>query len=392
MRSPINVVLRKSQVTGILERICQQLELTDTQYQTATARYEAVGTWLADSNESALQEASIYPQGSISLQTTVKPLSQDEYDVDLVCHVPYLSANTPPSALKALIGNRLKANERYKNILEEKPRCWRINYANEFHLDITPSIPNILCSNRGELVPDKRRNAWKASNPKGYQRQFDDRAKLRPRLLLRDAAFAEARAQVEALPEPTQFKGLLRRSIQLCKRHRDHWFSNQYSDLAPISVIITTLASKSYEHCVTNNVYDTEIDVFLDVVRHMPDFVEKVLTGGQEWYFVWNESTQGENFAEKWNENRRLADAFFHWQIRALADFEQLAGLSGLDKVRDELSVTFGEHVVAKAMAIAVDNVGTARKTGGLILASATGLSATKAHGVTVPPNTFFGT
>lgn len=390
MRSPINVVLRKSQVTGILERICQQLELTDTQYQTARTRYEAVGAWLADSDDFNLQEASIYAQGSISLLTTVRPLRQDEYDVDLVCHAPYLSVSTPPTTLKALIGNRLKANARYKDILEEKPRCWRINYANEFHLDITPSIPNPHCANGGELVPDKRLNTWKASNPKGYQRKFEDRTSLQPRILLQEAAFAEARAKVEALPEPTMFKGVLRRTVQLCKRHRDQWFTKQ-PDLAPISVVITTLASQSYEHCVKSNIYDTEIDVFLDVIRQMPHFVETARIGGQEHFYIWNESTRGENFAEKWNEDRRLAEAFFRWQASALSDFEKLAGIGGLDTVHSELSGMFGEHVVAKAMVTAVDNVSAARQSRSLTLAPTIGLSAAAANGVVIRPNTFFG-
>ena len=32
------------------------------------------------------------------------------------------------------------------------PRCWRLSYANEFHMDITPSIPNPNCRFGGELV------------------------------------------------------------------------------------------------------------------------------------------------------------------------------------------------------------------------------------------------
>jgi len=34
-----------------------------------------------------------------------------------------------------------------------------LNYANEFHMDITPSIMNPECTNGGELVPDKELRA-----------------------------------------------------------------------------------------------------------------------------------------------------------------------------------------------------------------------------------------
>jgi hypothetical protein len=46
------------------------------------------------------------------------------------------------------------------------------NYAGEFHLDITPSIPNPGCPKGGVLVPDKAQQAWTPSNPKGYKTLF----------------------------------------------------------------------------------------------------------------------------------------------------------------------------------------------------------------------------
>ena len=36
-------MMRKAETVGILERMCLALELTTTQFETARARYEAVG-------------------------------------------------------------------------------------------------------------------------------------------------------------------------------------------------------------------------------------------------------------------------------------------------------------------------------------------------------------
>ena len=47
---------------------------------------------------------------------------------------------------------------------------------------------------------------------------------------------------------PTSFRGLLRRSIQLTKRHRDVYFASNVT-LAPISIILTTLTAQSYAYC-----------------------------------------------------------------------------------------------------------------------------------------------
>ena len=167
----MDVVLRKSQLAGLLERVCRTLELTDTQFETAKSRYEAVGKWLSEAQDQLINNATIYPQGSISISTTVKPVGQEEYDVDLVCLVPGLTPDTSPDALKRSLGARLRQNTRYTGLLEEKKRCWRLNYANEFHLDITPTIPNPACNNEGELLPDKPRVGaqladWRETNPK----------------------------------------------------------------------------------------------------------------------------------------------------------------------------------------------------------------------------------
>ena len=187
------------------------------------------------------------------------------------CQTP--SIQVSPAALKKAIGDCLRANGNYAPLVEEMPRCWRLNYADEFHMDITPSIPNPGCRG-GELVPDKTSRQWKASNPKGYKQLFEQRAKLVPVIRLRKTSVADsARASVEPYPEAGGFRGILRRTVQIAKRHRDIVFIDD-PDVAPLSVIITTLASRSYEWCVTNREYDNELDLLLDVIRHMPDTIE----------------------------------------------------------------------------------------------------------------------
>jgi hypothetical protein len=387
----VESVLKRAQIAGILERTCQALELTEAQFELAKSRYEAAGAWLAESDEPLIRGAEIYPQGSMSLGTTVKPLGREEHDLDLVSLLRHLVRSVSPASLKRAIGERLRANGHYRDILEEKPRCWRLVYANEFHLDITPSIPNLACGRGGELVPEKHRPEWKPSNPKGYRIWFEQRAQLKPRIRLTEAEFAKMRAQVEALPEPTAFKGLLRRTVQICKRHRDVRFSTRESRLAPISVVLTTLAAKSYAYCATNFSYDTELDVFLDVVRYMPAFVERRMVDGHERYYVWNETTEGENFAEKWNADPRLAEAFFAWHRAAVTDFEQLVLLAGLDQMGRELGRFLGEIPVNRAINALTQAVSAARTGGRLSVVAGVGLTTGTPAGMPVRSNTFFG-
>jgi hypothetical protein len=387
-----DLLLRKAELLGVLERLCQGLELSDSQFQTAKERYEAVGMWLGAAENPMLQALAIYLQGSTALGTTVKPISRNEHDVDLVAHIRGIGNSTEPGAVKKLIGDRLRSNGRYAPLLEEMPRCWRLNYANEFHLDITPSIVNPACSLGGELVPDKKAREWCASSPRGYKALFERRAKLQPRLRLLEAAVEKRlRADIEPYPISRGPKGILRRVVQILKRHRDYHFVDSDPTLAPISIVITTLASRSYEYCALNLVFDDEFDLLCAVIRYMPRFIETQVVEGRQQWFIWNETTNGENFAEKWNGDARRARSFFAWHERALADIQHLAAIDGLDRLTRSLSESFGSGPANSALARFTDDISAARAAGLLSVVPAAGLRSNTVAGTAVKRNTFFG-
>ena len=383
---------RRTQVVEVLEMVCESLELSNAQFAQAKQRYEGVGGCLAASENPVLRAMTVYLQGSTALRTTVRPIGVNEHDVDLVAHVPDLDVEISPAALKKAIGDCLRANGNYAPLLEEMPRCWRLSYANEFHLDITPSIPNPNCPSGGELVPDKDVRAWKASNPKGYKRLFEERAKLAPFIRLRkQVALDSARASIEPYPESGGFKGILRRTVQIAKRHRDVMFVDD-PDVAPLSVIITTLASRSYEWCVTQHEYDNELELLFDVIRHMPDTVETRNVGARLQWFIWNETTAGENFAEKWNRRPERAEAFYAWHERFCADLAELEAVSGLDRLGDALKSLFGSRPATAAIDTLTERVSAARHEKRLRVVPAVGLSVAAIPASTaVRANTFYG-
>jgi hypothetical protein len=387
--------LRHSQLADLIEEACQHLEPSPYQREVAQQRYEGVGDWLAKSEDPLLAEIAIRLQGSVAIGTTVKPIGAAEYDVDLVAHVPDIDAVISPAMLKHRIGDRLKANGHYAPLLVEMPRCWRLDYANEFHLDITPSIPNPGCAMGGELVPDKALKSWKASNPMGYRAKFERRAKLRARIRPAFGRILDstmAKDSVEPYPEEMKLKGLLRRTVQIAKRHRDLEFIDDTDGLAPLSIIITTLASRAYEFCVGNFTYDHELDLIVDLLRRMPNSIETHVNGtGVEWY-LWNQTTVGENFCEKWNKHPERARAFFEWHGKLVADVEHLAAAEGLDDVRRLLGDVVGRSPANAALDALTARVSTARTGNRLSVTKPAGLILGTAVGATpVRSNTFFG-
>jgi hypothetical protein len=323
----------------------------------------------------------------------VKPITRNEHDVDLVAHIAGVTDAVAPASIKKLIGDRLRANGHYAPLLEEMPRCWRLNYSNQFHLDITPSIVNLACRMGGELVPDKKVREWCPSNPKGYRALFERRANLQPHLRLLEAEVRkQLRADIEPYPMSGGPKGVLRRAVQILKRHRDQYFLNKDSALAPISIIITTLASRSYEYCVSSFTFEDEFELLCAVIANMPRFIERPTIESRAHWLISNETTIGENFAEKWNQDQRRAQAFFDWHPRAQADIERLVATEGLDSLTKSLRESFGEGPANQALARVTKDVSTARALGQLSVAPIAGLRVGPSlRGTTVKSNTFFG-
>src|SRR5262245_17036835 len=144
------------QLSDLLLRICSSLQITPTQYKAAQDHYNAIGSWLGDTDSGLFRfRPQIYPQGSFRIGTTVKPRKREEYDVDLVFELqadPRLFPN--PVALLDLIEFRLRQHADYATRLKRKNRCIRVTYARDFYLDILPACPDPNGQGTCLVVPD----------------------------------------------------------------------------------------------------------------------------------------------------------------------------------------------------------------------------------------------
>lgn len=389
---PSNPISRKKYVGGLLELACRDIELPKSRFDAAKIAYESVGEHLSDSTKIKGFEPRIFPQGSMSLGTTVKPLDREEFDVDLICHLQRLKNTESQAAVKTLVGKCLEEYEKkFGPSLTEHKRCWRLNYAeaSRLHLDITPAVHNLECLNKGLAVPDKDKRRWEPTHPEGYVKWFERKAALSVRIGSQQFAAKEALA-VDPLPENERFKGILKRSVQLLKRHRSIMFQGN-ADLAPISVIITTLAAKSYERiCITGQNFDSEFDVLFAIISGLPQFVERRMINERSFeYWVPNETTAGENFAEKWNNNFALYQAFDGWQKKALQDFGALAESEDAPKTFHMLEACTGNTTSRVVQSLVTERI-SRNRVGNLLRTSSLGTINLVAGG-SVKANTFFG-
>jgi hypothetical protein len=335
-------------LSNLLKEITEGLDIPESRYLEAKKRYEAVGEWLGkDESSLAFYKPEIYPQGSFRLGTIIKPVSnEDEYDVDLVCYLAELKkAKTSQRELKRMVGERLRENETYKELLDaEGQRCWTLNYANEFHMDILPAIADeelrilggfysdaVLITDRKMI--DKNYSEWPKSNPRGYAEWFLSQQKTV--FVAMQKRLAESlKASIDDIPD-YKIKTPLQKTVQILKRHRDIYFSRKRSENKPISIIITTLAAQLYDG--QENVYSALYDI-LNAVRE--DSIKKGMI-----FYIPNPVNPEENFADQWNENPALPAAFLEWLKNAK---EELGQNILLKRDKTELGHTLEESLGVK--------------------------------------------
>lgn len=372
----------KTQLNWILDRIGFRLEITETQRKLAEERYNAVGKWLAAEGSSLAKfKPVIYPQGSLRIDTTTKPIKYEEYDLDLVCELQIDWRKISPKELHKTVYDRICLNEIYKKITEPKKRCIRINYANEFHLDILPACPDLQSCATCIWVPDRKMNGgnggWSASNPKGYANWFEKIAEQYEKLLL------EKRIEPLPKPVPSDHKAPLKRAVQLLKRWRDIEFQN-LDELAPVSIVLTTLAGHLYRND------SLLLDAFTNIVNGIVELIERT----EKPIIVYNPTNVKEILSEKWLEKPE-AYKLFKQKIAALKVkwHDIISNKTGLSTISQALKDLFGETVVNQAIRDFNDLIIAAkREAGQLGIHGATGsLSSLSSSTILVPNNTFHG-
>lgn len=348
-----------SQINQFLKNIAELLDISQTHYEQAEARYQAICKWLArEESVVAIFNPSMYPQGSFRLGTVIKPSTDEEkYDIDLVCELNLTKAQVTQKKLKQLLGQEIISYAKTHNMNsypEDCKRCWKLLYSEEakFHMDILPAIPDgddfeiVLkqkgftnqWSNLAIAITDKTHPSynyltddWLGSNPRGYAEWFKMRMETR---ILKEAL----KANIENVPE-FKIRTPLQRVIQLLKRHRDFMFAEDQDD-KPISIIITTLAAHAY-----NNEEDI-LDAMINIIEGMPNHIKP--KNGISW--VPNPVNPLENFADKWEEYPKLEENFRNWLQQVQVDLYTALDSRNVKAFGESLKPRLGETAVNKAL------------------------------------------
>lgn len=373
-------------------KLIEGLDIPQGLYEKAIGHYNAVATFLQEQGI----ESDIYPQGSYSLGTVVRPYKESEdaaYDLDAVCEIKINKSDTTAEEIKKMVGDALKSDGTYRKMLQEEwDKCWTLEYADVngigFSVDIVPAVAeeDIVLKNNLETEgvdftvydsqiaithKDGERYTWKTSNPKAYQNWFKklnerfvkaERQRLAKR---RDGRlYVLNEATVEKIPE-TQERSALQRVIQIVKYHADVYYTKgNIKEYKSASVIVTTLIALLAQEA------DPSLEVFpllsyivgeLEIYGENLSLTESAFAkryenknvirriGGQ--WVLRNPLNPSENLVDSWNQEPRKAQYFFQW-IRILKK-DYLTSLDTEDeKFMAILENNFGKDYLQKSLNI----------------------------------------
>ncbi|MBW4079995.1 nucleotidyltransferase [Paenibacillus sp. S150] len=375
------------QLEDLLQRICEELQLSRSHYEQATNSYNYVAQWLQGDEVFNNCHLEIYPQGSVRIGTTVKPNKKEEFDVDLVLEIHTNSKLfQDPILLLDQIERRMLENQNYIGKVQRKNRCIQIQYANQYHMDILPAIPTNHPIQDCIKVPDCETQNWKPSNPKGFANWFEGIAeKYVPIKVWQQLLEKSASAKIEDLPdlETVAIKPPLKRAVQLIKHYRNRYFEEQ-DVKPPISIVLTTLAAQNYHG---------EGSVYLAILAILKGILNMV-NNSTSILKVYNPQNPGELLSERWEKDPEQYEAF----KKFIADFkdhwELIPSLEGMGMI--QLNKSLGEIIEPTLIEESFKKQATyqqkLRENGKLGLTKAGQVAVLGVGSTSIPKNTFYGT
>lgn len=400
--TPSSAAVQLSPMDALLLRyfaqICESLDIPPSRWERAKQTYEALGRILTDPmNPLARFKPSVYPQGSARLHTTIRPIQGDEFDIDLICELLAMQGHSV-AEIFAAVRAAIEGQKVYAGKVSIHNRCVRISFAGDFHLDITPGVPDREHEPENILITDRPTSSLKDSNPKDYCDQWFKRiAAVPPRI--RSApprtsgleAMLESRASVEPVKDPKAMRAILIRIIQLFKRHRDVTWGE--SKDAPISAIITTTAAWAYADLCLGE-FDSPYDLILAIAEALPSKLgPQVLVNGVFVHTCPNPANPRENFADKWPRKPQRQEAFFRWQKSLVAYLRDLrsTGGQGADVLQRKLAAGFGRELVDRLTISQAQDLKQKAATGIVGITAAGLILPKKSAAIEIRPQTFHG-
>ncbi len=245
------------------------VNLNKTRYDMATTGIEAITSFLKSNDTLKDYFIGTSPQGSYKQKTIIRPVSEDyEFDVDLLYEMQIVDGWEAKDYLMH-IANEFRATDRYKDKVDtkNKSRCVTIDYENDFHIDVIPTIK----TDQGDWIMNKNTNQFEITDGDGYVQWFENQTVIT--------------------------NGYLVETVRLIKYIRD-----AKKEFEAKSILITTL--------LANQIYTSDaFETFTDLpttLRILIFRLDQYLQSNVEMPTVTNPVLPKEDFNRHWNQEKYL--------------------------------------------------------------------------------------
>ena len=236
-----------------------EVNLDNSRYKNASDRLSTLRKFLKE-NLSGFDNSEI--QGSYATETIIKPVDDnDGYDIDLMVYIK--DDGSGPKTVITTLEDCLSESSSYKDRLDVRKRCVKLEYAQEFSIDVVPCVER----NSAKWVCNGADNTWEKTDGSGYKDWFKK--------------------------QNSKSNGHLKRVVRLLKYLRD--YKNTFT---ASSIALTTLAGMAVE------------DLDKDVLNTLPNALEAIT----EWIDTYlqqhptpdlkNPALPEEEFNRHWTDNQ----------------------------------------------------------------------------------------
>lgn len=151
--------------------LAKKVNLSQARLDQLDERVGAIDSFLSKGDgEIASRFVQTIPQGSYAHRTIINPVDvNDEFDADLLLELTEEPDWSPKDYVEELY-KALRASSTYRNMVTRHARCVKVDYANEFHIDVVPYVER-----HGEhYVTNRDNDEFELTNPEGFNAWLDE--------------------------------------------------------------------------------------------------------------------------------------------------------------------------------------------------------------------------
>ena len=158
------------------ECFLKSISLDEPRLNRITSEHEELRGALEADRYVRLALYETFLQGSYVHGTAIRPLGKrTDYDVDVCCSLDLRAipvGTEEPRNIVRWLARRLKKVAAYYGKVSTRPRCVRVDFPGEFHMDVVPLVGDSRRVNNILFIPNRTDNGWNSTNPKGLEQWY----------------------------------------------------------------------------------------------------------------------------------------------------------------------------------------------------------------------------